>query len=90
MHHHSGLGWLTPWDVHHGLAEQRVAEREAVLRTAFAETPERFVRGMPTPPALPRAVWINRPKTSAASSQAPHFEPGGGDIRCRTEVYPLG
>jgi putative transposase len=22
-HHHSGLGWRTPWDVHHGYAEQR-------------------------------------------------------------------
>jgi hypothetical protein len=24
-HHHSGFGLLTPHDVHHGLAEQRVA-----------------------------------------------------------------
>jgi putative transposase len=62
MHHHSGLGWLTPWDVHHGRAEQRFIEREAVLRTAFAATPERFVRGAPTPPEYPRAVWINKPR----------------------------
>ena len=68
MHHHSGLGWLTPWDVHHGFAAQRFAEREAALRTAFDATPERFVRGAPTPPALPRAVWINKPRTEEASS----------------------
>jgi putative transposase len=62
-HHHSALGWLTPYDVHHGLAEQRLVERTAVLQTAFAATPERFVRGVPIPPALPRTVWINKPRT---------------------------
>jgi putative transposase len=73
MHHHSGLGLLTPFDVHHGLAETRLAAREAVLRTAFAATPDRFVRGVPTPPALPRAVWINKPRTAAAA--VPTAEP---------------
>ena len=62
MHHHSALGWLTPYDVHYGLAETRRAEREAALRKAFAATPERFVHGVPTPPALPGAVWINKPQ----------------------------
>ena len=68
-HHHSGLGWMTPFDVHHGLAERRFTEREAALRKAFAATPERFVRGMPTPPALPREVWINKPRTQEGSSE---------------------
>jgi putative transposase len=63
MHHHSALGWLTPYDVHYGLAETRLAEREVALRKAFAATPERFVRGVPIPPALPHAVWINKPQT---------------------------
>jgi putative transposase len=62
MHHHSALGWLTPYDVHYGLAETRRAEREETLRKAFAATPERFVRGVPIPPALPQAVWINKPR----------------------------
>jgi putative transposase len=62
MHHHSALGWLTPYDVHSGLAATRRAEREATLRKAFAATPERFVRGVPIPPALSQAVWINKPR----------------------------
>ncbi len=64
MHHHTGLGLMTPFDVHYGLAGQRFTEREAVLRKAFAATPERFVRGLPKPPALPQAVWINKPRTA--------------------------
>ena len=63
MHHHSGLGLMTPFDVHYGLAGCRFTEREAVLRNAFAATPERYVRGVPKPPALPQAVWINKPRT---------------------------
>ena len=63
MHHHSGLGLMTPFDVHYGLAGKRFAEREAILKKAFEATPERFVRGTPKPPALPKEVWINKPRT---------------------------
>jgi len=66
-HHHSGLGLLTPHEVHHGLAESRVAERAAVLARAYAEHPERFVRGLPWPPAPPQEVWINKPLAGVAS-----------------------
>jgi putative transposase len=69
MHHHSSLGLLTPFDVHYGLAGQRLADREKVLRTAFELTPERFVRGVPKPLALPPAVWINKPRTQEGSSE---------------------
>jgi putative transposase len=65
-HHHSGLGLLTPHDVHFGLAEQRVAARATVLATAYAVHPERFPRGFPRPPARPEAVWINPPKPPTA------------------------
>ncbi len=64
-HHHSGLGLLTPHDVHFGLADQRVAARATVLATAYAAHPERFPRGLPRPPARPEAVWINPPKPPA-------------------------
>ena len=70
-HHHSGLGLLTPHDVHYGLAEQRVAARAAVLATAYAAHPERFPRGLPQPPALPTEVWINPPKPRATRGGAP-------------------
>jgi putative transposase len=61
-HHHTGLGLLTPHDVHFGLAEQRVAARGAVLARAYAAHPERFTAGYPTPAPVPTEVWINPPK----------------------------
>jgi putative transposase len=81
MHHHSALGWLTPYDVHHGLAQTRRTARDVALRTAFAATPERFVRGVPIPPPLPQAVWINKPRRpdehpSAVVSRVIQFSPG--------------
>jgi len=71
-HHHSGLGLLTPADVHHGVAEQRVAARATVLATAYAEHPERFPAGLPQPPARPVEVWINAPKTLATEEALLH------------------
>ena len=60
-HRHSGLGLLTPATVHQGRGEQARHARQAVLDTAYAAHPERFVRRPPTPPVLPEAVWINPP-----------------------------
>ena len=71
-HHHAGLGLLTPADVHHGRAEQRVAARATVLATAYAAHPERFPAGQPHPPARPVEVWINPPKTETALLVASH------------------
>jgi putative transposase len=65
-HHHASLGMLTPADVHHGLVEQRVAERQAVLDAAFVEHPERFPRGRPIAPRPAREVWINKPLVPGA------------------------
>ncbi len=36
QHHHSGLGLLTPADVHHNRAPERVAARSRVLEAADA------------------------------------------------------
>ena len=71
-HHHSGLGLLTPHDVHHGLAEHRVAARAAVLAAAYGAHPERFAAGLPQPPARPEAVWINPPKIGATQEALLH------------------
>jgi hypothetical protein len=59
---------VAPPDVHYGLAATRRAEREATLQKAFAVTPGRFVRGVPMPPPLPEAVWINKPRTLGESA----------------------
>lgn len=67
-HRHSGLAMLTPHDVHHGWADQRLAERARVLAAAYAAHPERFPRGVPTPGTLAAAVWINKPVARAAAA----------------------
>ena len=61
-HHHSGLGYLTPYEVHYGLAQKRREQRAGVLKEAFEKNPQRFVRGLPEPALLPTAAWINQPK----------------------------
>ncbi len=38
-HHHVGIGLLTPHDVHHGLAQDRIARRADVLAAAYAAHP---------------------------------------------------
>lgn len=60
-HRHSGIGLHTPFDVHHGHAQAVREKRQIVLDSAYALHPERFVTKPPTPPALPDAVWINKP-----------------------------
>jgi putative transposase len=60
-HHHSALGLLTPADVHFGRALAVLQQRQQILEAAFHRTPQRFVKGLPTPLALPTAVWINPP-----------------------------
>ena len=61
-HHHSGIGMLTPEAVHYGLAEEVIKSRKVVLDEAYRKHPERFVRGVPSPPVLPEAAWINPPE----------------------------
>ena len=50
-HHRTGLGLLTPADVHFGRAELRRTARSQVLEAAHRAHPERFV-----PPPLPSAA----------------------------------
>jgi len=60
-HRHNGIALLTPSDVHHGRAEERIAARQVALDAAYAAHPERFVRGRPTAPQLAPAWYNNRP-----------------------------
>jgi putative transposase len=41
-----------------------IESRKKVLEVAFDAHPERFVKGVPLPPALPEAAWINPPTGS--------------------------
>lgn len=61
QHRHSGIGLLTPEDLHFGRGEKVRQVRQAALMVACEKRPERFVRKPPEPPALPTAVWINPP-----------------------------
>ncbi len=65
-HHHSGLSYLTPADVHYGRAAATLAVRHRTRLAAYAAHPERFVQGPPRLEILPHAVWINPPATSTA------------------------
>jgi putative transposase len=77
VHRHSGIGLLTPAVVHYGRAAEITARRAAVLAVAFAATPERFVRGLPLPPAQPLAAWINPPDDETAALQRSATLPRG-------------
>jgi putative transposase len=60
-HHHSGLRFLTPADVHYGRATAILEVRHRTRLAAYAAHPERFVQGPPRLETLPAAVWINPP-----------------------------
>ena len=66
-HRHSGIGMLTPADLHYGRAVQILAIRQRTLDAAYQAHPERFVRGRPGPQKLPEAAWINPPTPTASS-----------------------
>lgn len=68
-HRHSGIGYHTPADVHHGRATLVREARGEVLTGAYSAHPERFVRKAPEPPALPRPAWINKPAEEVMPTQ---------------------
>jgi transposase InsO family protein len=60
-HHHSGIGLMTPDQVHYGQIDAIHAARQHTLDQAFRENRNRFVNKQPTPPAKPATAWINPP-----------------------------
>lgn len=83
-HRHSGIALLTPETVHYGRAAAMTEQRADVLMAAFQARPERFVRGIPRPPAQPTAAWINPPVV-------PFFdELFGSQDRATTIIDPTG
>jgi len=61
QHHHTGIGLMTPDQVHYGQANAVYAARQETLDHAFRDNPERFVNKAPMPPDKPTEVWINPP-----------------------------
>jgi putative transposase len=75
-HHHSGLGLLTPADVHHGLAEQRVAARATVLATAYGRTRNDSPAACPTRRHLLWKCGSTDPRPKRLRSRSTHqFSP---------------
>lgn len=60
-HHHTALGLLTPEQVHYGLAEEVIKNRNDVLARAYEQHPERFA-------PKPRGR-LNRPVRSGSTDR---------------------
>jgi len=72
-HHHTGIGLLTPAQVHYGLADQIYENRRQVLHEAYQLHPKRFKNQIPRPPRMAEAVWINKPKEKKSEEPELNF-----------------
>ena len=61
-HHHTGIALFTPEEVFTGRYEEVAKEREVAMEKAFAEHPERFVKGKPK---------VKRPASEVSINPAP-------------------
>jgi putative transposase len=59
---------MTPEQVHYGLAQKVYEDRCQVLLDAYEKYHQRFKGNLPKPHALPKAAWINKPKTDELES----------------------
>lgn len=66
-HFHSGIGLIPPAALHFGHAHQIFERRQDTLDSAYHLHTERFINGKPRPPAIPTAVWINKPANQTTS-----------------------
>jgi putative transposase len=87
VHHHSGLALLTPHQVHYGLVDAVLAERQTALDAAFVRHPERFTKP-PTVSRPPSKVWINppdpQPDAGAPPANTRKSISGAGSARATT------
>ncbi len=67
-HRHSGIGLMTPEQIHYGQARKLYDNRCQVLLGAYEKTPQRFKSKVPKPHALPKAAWINKPESEVLES----------------------
>jgi len=64
-HHHTGVGLMTPDQVHYRKADAVHAARQKTLDRACRDNPERVVNKPPKPPAKPTAAWVKPPSRRA-------------------------
>lgn len=67
-HKHSGIGQMTPEQVHYGQAHEILNHRSRTLKAAFDKFPSRFKGKVPRPRPLPEAAWINKPSPDLAET----------------------
>lgn len=60
-HKHSGIAMLTPNQVHYGLSDTIIQNRQNTISQAYQINPDRFVKGIPTIKKPDAKVWINKP-----------------------------
>ena len=69
-HRHTGIGLMTPADVHYGRHHAITEARALTLTTAFDLHPHRFKGRLPRPPRVPDKVYINPPLTEETTTVA--------------------
>jgi putative transposase len=89
-HKHSGIGLLTPMQVHYGFADDILAQRSQVLEEAFDENVNRFKGKCPQPPVLPKAAWINRPDNEIDFLNNLESESALAKVSCQDREAPKG
>lgn len=62
----TALRGAPPATVHGGHASSVLAQRQLVMDVAYQQHQERFVKGPPRVPQLPRDVWINHAEDQTA------------------------
>jgi putative transposase len=73
-HHHGGISYLTPHEVHYGKADAVLQRRHDVLMASYNLHPERFVHGPPRLQSLARAVYINPPSEPSGTATVTAIE----------------
>ena len=86
-HHHSGLGLLTPHDVHYGLAEKRIAARARCSRRPTPPIPSASSQGGPAAGAADRGL-DQQAHGAARRAQVRFGSRGRDDLRAQSPEQP--
>ncbi len=60
---------MHPSTLHYGKMREVWQARQHVMQEAYAQEPERFIRGAPKVAMPPRKVWINKPDDPQAAEK---------------------